>query len=903
METKFTWTADESEVLRAIQNIIDRAERGEAATGNFGDSLKNSFDAKPLEELEKRLKTSISSMASYDDILNAIAKRTATLKDQNKDLRNVLRGVEKEYEKVGKKGSDEAKRIKSEMQKLEKVIKDNNKEIEKLGFDERKIRGFKGELADTSGTLKTTSEDVRGLSGELSGLFFEVVTGQTSIIDLAQQVPGITRAYGGVRNTFKVLGQVIGGAVRSVFTLRTAFIALAAIPIIGVITAIIAVLAQSEKITRAVGDAVAYLTGAFDRFSQIAVDVTNVFVDFVTGQKSFAQAVFDGSQAVTGLGNELNEAGNKAVRLKRELEQLAISSQQLDLITLQYQQTLTDLRIVSDDNTKSIGRRINAIQKAGRIEQDLLSRRIENARRELEVIRERNTDQNGAIKTNNELIEAQRRYQDLLSEQANAQAQIRDEVSQLREEQQREAEQRQRDLEAAAKASQELVDKIAEANAILGGQADVVALQYDFAIRKIKELQAEAEKLGLDLDFSSLFTIADAERQRGLDEAAGLLPGLDELPNFIDKKIKEAGSEIGALETTFVEPLQGVRDFTVELGNAIDEFKDRFNEAYREALERGRQLTDAQKQFIAEGLKSAFREVASLFVASTNAQIAQQDAVISRIRETTKVLEQQLREQQALKEKGYRNDVDALEKRLEDENAKLQKAQAERLELQRKAANQQLIADSAIQASQIGVAVARLIAEGAKGFVPGLLIAAAAVPLIFSIIARAKSNAEQVSQPPTFRDGTPYLEGNPHEYGGVKIEAEVGERIFSRKLNNEIDKVGGRQVTNEELVELYKVGAFVTKQAKRASMPIVNEMAGIQGMNKQTQQIVFKKEDADRRAMAKAYERAAMKSAKLITLTIKEKIDEIPKKYRDSDGNEVIERTKGGVHYKDKIEK
>ena len=882
-ETRFTWTADESQVVNAIQNIINQAERGEAANVSFGQSAEKAFQdpIKPLRDLENQLKKSISGMTSYDDAINAIKTRTEALQLQNIELRGELNRLEKSYSSAGKRGSEEARKIKAQMDALQKSIKANNLELAKLAFDEKKVRTFKDELRGANGQIKLTRQEAANLSFQLNDVFVQLASGQGVVRTLVQQGPQISQIFGGVGNTFRFLGQSILGAARSVLTLRTAFLLLVAIPIVAILTAIVAALASSEKVSRAAGQAFAFLGGAVNRFGKALAEVGNAIIGYVSGQKTFALATYDSIRAVRGLGDEMLEAGNKAARLKRELQDLEIANKQLDRIALQYQQTLTSLRITADDETKSFRERSQALRTAGRIEAELIAKRVENARLSLLNARSRNEDVNGVIKTTDELIEKEKEYQDLLTLQKDQQARLNSELRQLSERQKSEAERRLKELEQAAKRAQELTDVIAEANARLGGQAQVVALNYDFAIRKIKELQAEAEKLGLNLDFSSLFTIADADLRRGLD------------------KVNLTFEEIGN-QPLLVESLSGVRDFTEELGIAIDEFKDRFNEAYREVLEGGQRFTDQQRQFIEQGIVQTFGEVANLIVTSTNIQIQQQDAVIDRIRETTKVLEAQLKEQQQLKEKGYANDVAALEQRLNEENAKLAKAQAERLELQRKAANQQLIADSLIQASQIGVAVATLLAEGAKGFVPGLLIAAAAVPLIFSIIARAKANAAELAAPPTFRQGTAYLEGNSHEHGGVKIEAEGGERILSRKLN---DMIGGRKVTNEELVEAYKIGASLRRKAHAITLPINHELNGSQALNKQLEHIKIIRDSLEITAMQKAYKEAAMQAAEKTYSEMIAYWKSRPIRYFDTKGNEVIEREKGGVKIVDRLSK
>jgi len=140
-------------------------------------------------------------------------------------------------------------------------------------------------------------------------------------------------------------------------------------------------------------------------------------------------------------------------------------------------------------------------------------------------------------------------------------------------------------------------------------------------------------------------------------------------------------------------------------------------------------------------------------------------------------------------------------------------AQKDRLEIEQKAAKQQLLIDTALQASQIATSIAKLInAEASKGLI-GIITATSAVALLFSLVAASKRRALEASQPPKFREGTEYLQGNSHERGGVLIEAEGGERILSKKLNSRLTGI-----KNDQLVDYALLGQSMSKRLAYTSV-------------------------------------------------------------------------------------
>jgi len=156
------------------------------------------------------------------------------------------------------------------------------------------------------------------------------------------------------------------------------------------------------------------------------------------------------------------------------------------------------------------------------------------------------------------------------------------------------------------------------------------------------------------------------------------------------------------------------------------------------------------------------------------------------------------------------------------------------------------------------LSVTRLTAtESLKGL-PGVFTAIAGVALLFSLIQQARAQSKQF-EVPQFREGTPWVDGpGTHTSDSVPAMLSRGERIMPAALNM---AVGGRKTTNEELVELFKLGK-AWKQDSTAA-PNYSYDLGPLIAAMQTRQRDVKRMEAgiNYGAMREAYEKAANNSA------------------------------------------
>jgi len=239
---------------------------------------------------------------------------------------------------------------------------------------------------------------------------------------------------------------------------------------------------------------------------------------------------------------------------------------------------------------------------------------------------------------------------------------------------------------------------------------------------------------------------------------------------LIDLQIKGLQKQIDAVGDVDLTPLQKIKE---AIGKAFN-------------------LDDAQTDLLISQATGAFNSIVTGLEAIYERQLIENDKLLSqiddRVDKITDALETELEKQ----EQGLANNADVLQTRLDEENARREKAEQDRLEIEKKAARQRIIIESAQQVSALGLAAAQLLAsEASKGLI-GLVLAAAGVATIFSIVAKAKAQAAQLSDAPTFRGGgfaEGILAGPSHEGGGINaiyntpqgtrvINVEGGEHIM-----------------------------------------------------------------------------------------------------------------------------
>ena len=279
-------------------------------------------------------------------------------------------------------------------------------------------------------------------------------------------------------------------------------------------------------------------------------------------------------------------------------------------------------------------------------------------------------------------------------------------------------------------------------------------------------------------------------------------------------------------------------------------------------------ISEAEASELLAGAGDALNSIGDLLTAGLEAQLAQQDAIIDRTKANIDEIQSDLDEALEDQAAGYANNASLLQEKLEKEQQALAKAEEERAKLQEKATKRQTRQNQIQAASEYALLVIRLLSiEGAKAGVVGIGIALGGIALVAKIIAEQKRLAAELVAPQGFREGVDYLEG-PGTGTSDSIPARLsrGERVLPAADNAEI---GGRRLTNEELVRYVKMGQGLEAEIGSFAAPL---RAGLQ-VQQRAQEAA---QSLQLEAMERAYRETSAEATGKIVQAIKDQPIVIP---------------------------
>lgn len=518
-----------------------------------------------------------------------------------------------------------------------------------------------------------------------------------------------------------------------------------------------------DFINRALAGLSATVDVITDRFSSFGDTVVRLF----TGKIGLNGAVQEFRENVKGIGEEIRREAEAAIELERRAQALRDATREIRVETAKQNAEIQKLRNIAQDASRATDERTRAARRAFELEDEIAQRRQQAAQENLEIIQQQNALGESLAEDLDREAEAKIELINIETERATRQRELIGLLNTLAAEEARKAQE-------AARRQGEIVEQLQDANATLGGSLEEVTLRFGRLREELQATKQEAEDLGLNLDFTPLDTILDAEEERARDRALGILEpleqGLSEGAQLVSQSVATDFEQLGS--------------------DAI--------EALSESLERGarNELTPQVKQFIESQLFSIFGSIGQIVTQGFENALTLQGEVIAGIEEQTSTIEAELNEQRRLQEQGFANDVATLEESLAAQNEALRAAKQQETEIQRRAARTQLAFDSAQQASQLSLAVARLLASSANLGPFGIVAASiAGLSFIFSTIARANALAQQFSAAPGFYEGTEFVEG-PGGVDNVPTWLTRGERVVDADSNRQLEGM-----SNEDLVK------------------------------------------------------------------------------------------------------
>lgn len=715
---------------------------------------------------------------------------------------------------------------------FQKALDTGSDDLKALAKD---VQDFTKKQQASAVAAKKQEEAQRKLKDSIKGTIRELQIGGKSIGEWAD---GLRGAAAGLKTTTVA----IGGTNKALKAFKIALAATGVGLILVALGSLVALLAKSQKAIDFVNATFARLTSAVN----VIVDRLVIFGEGVVKlfQGEFSEAVDKFRGSVSGVVDELRRDDEVTKLLERDKVRLRERQRELNVEFAKSRATIEELRLAAEDETKSAGERQKALKEAIRLENEFGKQRIDLAEENLRIIATQNAMGNSLATDLDKQAEAEKALAEIREDVAGRQqADLTALQSLRREEAQRIAAMRAEYARFLDELNQRVSD--ARLNELTG--IDRLLAEKELALQEVQNFVAEVKAAaaaagqGLPAGFQesvqALIGQVESEFRKEAEKLRGNFSAIKPLDVLggRDRDFKKAGADaIKAIEAGAESQYSLLEKVNIALFNTFG-------------------IDAAGREQIADSIRSITAFFISGIDAATQAQIAQQDLVLSaienRIDETQRLLDIELQRQAA----GRANNAAVLEQQLAEENAIREEAEAKRLELEKKAARQRLRAQQAEQISNYILSVTRLVASESFKGLPGIFTAAAGVALIFSLIKAARAQAQQF-EVPQFREGAPYVEG-PGTGTSDSIPALLsrGERVIPAALNMDI----GKQVSNEALVRLFNIG----KAVDGGAVPPFDLAPALARMLEAQREVNKMESTLNYKAMEGAYNRAAKASA------------------------------------------
>jgi len=723
------------------------------------------------------------------------------VKTSNDEIKRGIDDITKSTQEMGKAGAEAAEKNEEGLQKsielgseIKKGLLDALQQYGLINAQQKKfindsLEGFK-KIKNPLTSLKDSYKNLGSAVGNFGKSLTGLAKGTSNLVGVFRSAGLAARAFG-----LALVSTGVGAIVVALGLLVTYLIKS------GKAAEVV------SKVMRAIGATVEVVV---ERITKLGEAVFKVL------KGDFKGAADTAAQAVKGIGDEITDTIKKAEYLQIAIDNLEKASRAWKLTSAELEAQIDDLMTIANDGSKTYAERLQAITEAQKVSGQLNKGNLKLLYEELAIVQEN--------------LENNEKDKDLLDQQAeiilaifNEERKGYKDINKLKEDGVKINEDRIKKIEEEGKKVKELKD--AYEKLIEKFNEQVQKAELDLITDPLKKARKEMEIVLAEIDLMEA-TIRKSAMATGQALPEGFEAGIKSLRESASKEFrklvkdsiptekenkdiakqafsaltgKDAEEEIAkGLQITITDTRTRLQKLVLNAqATLFDAFKKTFNLSSEEAK--------IALGFLEQYGQQTLSSIIDIAAVNFQRALGRIDAQINSSKENIQTLNSQLEEERRKQEQGYANDVGLLEKKLQEEQRILTKAQNEKLALQKKNARQQLIVDAALQASQTTLAVVNLIRSGASNGLIGLFAAASGIALLFSLIAKSKAQAASLQDIPKFREGTEYLTGKSHEQGGVLIEAEGGERILSKKLNAKL------KMSNEQLVNYALIGEKMIK--------------------------------------------------------------------------------------------
>lgn len=693
------------------------------------------------------------------------------------------------------KGADLAEQLAENLDGLGDIGKEEFKQLTQIigkyedGLSDlsEKIKKTERESAKNAKTAKAQKRAYGQLTGELKGVIANYQVAGISIKDVSA----------GLKKSSKFLGasaRALTGMNKALKLFKIALVSTGIGALLVALGSAIALFTKTQRGIDFVNRSLAAVGSVIDNVVERAAKLGDAFSFIIKGQ--FKKAFNEAKGAVSSFAAEVVAEAAAAAELERTAQRLRDQQRELSVEFEQSRAKIEQLKLITDDQTKSIRERTEAAKEAAEIEKGLFDRRVQLAEQNLKQIQARNALGESLTSDLENEAEAAKDLAAIQGESYRVQTELQNKLNSLNKEA---AENAKRLREEYQSLAEELNDKFIAAQ--LKGLTATERVKEEFEIARAEVVKLKNELIALatsaeqvaeiETKFKVIIDQIDLEEVRELDNLQ--LP-LDQLS---PQKI----------------PLKDVQIETDDQRNFENEFKQlglKAGEGLGAGLSEGfdkETLTLEEKvaryQQLAEQINNVVGGIIDSLTATTEQQIERQNELIEATDDRINNLEDQLKEEQNLREDGLANNYDALKQQLELEFTERTAQEQRLIELQEKSTDQkraqariQAGIDTAIQLSNITTAISNIVKSGTQFGVAGIALVIAGVAAILGFWAKWKATAKQSVEVPKFKTGGQLKDGlvigPSHDQGGINLLDAFGQMYNIQ---------GGEFVTNDKVTE------------------------------------------------------------------------------------------------------
>ncbi len=607
----------------------------------------------------------------------------------------------------------------------------------------------------------------------------------------------------------------------------------------------------------AIGSAIsAAFSGDTKGATQAIKDMGQAVIQFGTGLDKVQQG-----KIATALGNVVDEAAKAQKRgeaLWQRQDDLYNQETAQILKIARLRTELTQKRLVSNDETLTFAKRIAAAKEAAKIEEEILKTEVSLAKQKAALLREE-IALKGSQATSEDrraAAEAQAEAYQIEAASFGFRKKLANEIRRLEEEEIKFYKDKIAEL---GKLKDELIELATDKGIISGEQA------------RLNNLNKQLEAVTKQRD--ALKALGDAfQIQTGINPFVKDLEVAEELLNNIRADLRKveplepiskgASTEIKNLENEIERLKQFAIDFNVDTSKAQKKLQDKIKELLKspvnldkerikvtmpkldlvvnedqegfsiyELIERYLEDVDDAKELLNKALKdifgdeggkaageflnalnTGFNAYSSILQESLSLQIDANNELIKQREEQRQKLEDELEYELDLQKEGLANNVGTKQEEINGLLAEEERYQKENEELKKKAARNQLIADTIQQASGLATSSVNII----RGFTAllgpiGLALGIAAVGTLFAFFAKTKAQAFAATKLHTGASRIDDHFGYVDRFGDTDLNGGQGYKVVNARTGRDTNvRISGREMLLKERESLLHEG-FLSK--------------------------------------------------------------------------------------------